>query len=117
MPHLDVKYKPDVVRIEDLAELADTLTKIVGTHFNENPDFVSLEMIPQGSVVRNRKDVDLELDSAPDPEGLRARVAGALSQALSETVGEHLKSRGYENLEISGWVRIFDTAVYHYHRA
>ena len=116
MPHLDVKYRSDVLQESDLESIADTLLGIVGKHFQENPDYVSLEIVPQHAVVRNRKHVDLELDSSPDPEGLRAEAAKALSDELAETVAAHLTDRGYNNLEVSAWVRIFDAGVYRYHR-
>jgi hypothetical protein len=116
MPHLDVKYRPDVVAEKDLESAADQLIEIVAKHFDERPEYVSLELVPQHSVSRNRKDVDLELNSSPDDRGQRSRVAGELSRALAETLTEHLTMHGYPGVEISAWIRVFDTGEYQYQR-
>jgi hypothetical protein len=117
MPHLDVKYRPGKIKEDDLAAVADQLIKIIADHYGENPAFVSLEVISQNLVTRNRKDVDLELDSAPDQDGLRKSVASKLSADLAKTVVDHLKLRGYTEFEVSAWIRIFDMATYHYEQS
>jgi phenylpyruvate tautomerase PptA (4-oxalocrotonate tautomerase family) len=117
LPHLDVKYRADKFKEGDLAGVADTLLGVVARHFAENPDFVSLEILPQHAVTRNRKDVDLELDSAPDPEGVRERVAAQVAADLTEALVDHLRGLGHRDFDVSAYVRIFAAAPYHYRRS
>ena len=42
MPHVDLKYKPNVLSGEVLFATAEKITEIIGAHFNENPAFVRL---------------------------------------------------------------------------
>jgi hypothetical protein len=116
MPHVDIKYRTDLLTEDDLAGAVDQLIAVVAKHFQENPDFVSLEIKPQHAIVRNRKAVDIEIDSSPDPEGERARSAPVLARDLTEVLSSHLKGRGLHDLELSAWVRIFASGVYEYHR-
>ncbi|MEV5410544.1 hypothetical protein AB0K60_17090 [Thermopolyspora sp. NPDC052614] len=111
-----MKYRTDRFAEEDLAGAVDSLIEIIAKHYSENPDYVSLEIVPQNAVTRNRKDVDLELDSAPDSEGHRARVAPRIAADLAAAVIEHLERRGHHDFEVSAWIRIFADAPYHYQR-
>ncbi len=116
MPHIDIKYRSDELAEENIVGAIDDLIGTVARHFRENPDFVSLEISRQNAVVRNRKAVDIEVDSSPDPEGVRAGAVGALSEELAGVLGAHLDSQGLGSLEVSAWVRVFAAGAYQYHR-
>jgi hypothetical protein len=115
MPHIDIKYKADLLTEKDLVGSVDQLIDVVTKHFQEDPNFVSLEIQPQHAIVRNRKAVDIEIDSSPDSDGLRVRAASGLARDLVGTLSAHLTDRGFVGLELSVWVRIFATGTYQYH--
>lgn len=114
MPHLDVRFKESIVDGQTLAKAMQELTVIVGKHFNEVPEYVSVEILPQTKWTLNRKDVDLELSSSPDDEGERVRSAEALAQELGNWMQEYLCQMKI-NCEISAWVRVFTAGYYSYH--
>ena len=116
LPHIDIKYRADVLGEDQLVGAVDALIEVVAKHFQEKPEFVSLEISAQNRVVRNRKAVDIEIDSSPDPEGVRARAVGALSEELAAVLGAHLEREGFHGTEISAWVRVFTAGAYQYHR-
>jgi len=113
MPHLRILYKEEKVNGDILNNLVDELIGVVAKHFNENPKYVSADIISQSKFVRNRKDVDLELDASPDSAGQRSEAACDLSLELGKTLQVLLKKRGV-NCEVSSWVRIFSKAEYAY---
>ncbi|MGJ6965207.1 hypothetical protein ACSDR0_25180 [Streptosporangium sp. G11] len=116
MPHIDIKYRSDVLGEDQLVGAVDLLIEVVAKHFQERPEFVSLEISPQHNVVKNRKTVDIEVDSSPDPGGVRAGATKALSEELSAVLGRHLEELGFHGTEISAWVRVFSAGTYTYHR-
>ena len=59
MPHVDIRFKEDVISGQQLFAAADQITEIVGQYFQEPAAFVSLEVKPQTAWAKNRKAVDL----------------------------------------------------------
>lgn len=113
MPHLDIKFQPKIVSGELISNATEELTKIIGKHFQENPAYVSVEVLPQTSWIRNRKPIDMELNCDPDSESLRSSVAEELAIELAQFMKTYLKDNCIE-CEISAWVRIFQIGKYIY---
>lgn len=111
MPHVDIKYKADIVSGELLNTLSGEITEIVGRYFCENPNYVSLEVLPQTEWTLNRKDVDIEVNSNPDKDGLRSKEAKNLADELGDFLMEFLSKKNIK-CEISAWVRIFTVGEY-----
>jgi hypothetical protein len=116
VPHIDIKYQPSLLHEENIVGAIDSVIETVARHFEENPAFVSLEVSRQTHLVRNRKAVDIEVDSSPDSEGIRARAVPALADDLAKVMGAHLESQNLGSIEVSAWVRVFAAGEYRYHR-
>jgi hypothetical protein len=112
VPHIDIRFKPSV-RPELLLDAAPQMAAIVGAHFAENPEYVSVEVVPQTRWTRNRKDVDVEVNASPDLMGVRAKAAKALTVALADFIANYLRGNGTD-CEVSAWVRLFSEGVYEY---
>lgn len=111
MPHVDIKYKDSVISGDQLAPTMQRVTEIVGSYFEVEPAYVSLELVPQGPHALNRKDIDLEINAAPG--GHRIENADALAAALRDHLVAVLEEAGIAG-EVSAYVRVFSCAPYEY---
>jgi hypothetical protein len=111
MPHVDLKFNPNVVAGELLFLESEQITHIVAKHFNLQPEQITLELIPQSIWTKNRKDVDLELSLNHDPEGKRLRTSKDLAPELAGYLKNILQNNGI-NCEISVWVQLYSGGVY-----
>jgi hypothetical protein len=112
MPHISVKFDGRSLRGDQLDDVADDLVAIVARHWEEKPEFVSLEITPQSSFVRNRKTVAIEVDSSPDSDGLRASTAGVCAEELAQAVASRLAGMGLSGVNVNAWIRIFSVGEY-----
>jgi hypothetical protein len=111
MPHVDLKFKADVVSGDLLYSGADQIIQIVAKYFNLQPQQITLEVIPQSHWTKNRKDVDLELSLNHDPEGKRLSVAKDLAKELTNWLKEFLIQE-HIHCEISVWIQLFSSGVF-----
>lgn len=116
MPHIDIKYNPAVLDADQLEDVGDALIDAVAKWFGEQPEYVSLEILPQGPVTRNRKSIDVEVNSSPDADGRRTANARDCADDLAKTLSRYVEDRGLAPLEISAWVRVFAAGEYAYGR-
>ena len=113
MPHVTIRYEEKCVRPELLGSIMEQVCSIVGRHFSEQPEYVSVEVVPQTATKLHRKDIDLEIDASPDEEGIRKKAAPDLAAELVQLLLS-LNKRGAKIGEVSAWVRIFDAGHYAY---
>ena len=113
MPHIDVKYRPSTVNANTLVPLMPQVAAIVGAAFDEDPDYVSVEIVPQNDFSLNRKDIDLELDASPDEAGLRKGNLTRVAEELRDLLVKHAQDSGL-HVEVSAFCRIFASGTYEY---
>jgi hypothetical protein len=113
MPHIDIKYRAGVVQASDLVPLMQQVAEIVGAAFDEDPAYVSVEIVPQNEFSLNRKDIDLELDASPDEAGMRKRNLTAVAGSLRDLLVKHAQDAGL-HIEVSAFCRIFAAGTYEY---
>jgi phenylpyruvate tautomerase PptA (4-oxalocrotonate tautomerase family) len=111
MPHVDIKFRPDALDFEQLQPLLTLVAATVGSAFDEDPEYVSVELIRQSGYSVNRKDIDLELDGTPTDQ--RIEALPRLAEALCEILDKHMKSLGMAG-EVSAYCRLFGAADYSY---
>jgi hypothetical protein len=111
MPHVDLKFKANVVSGELLYSGADQIAQIIAKHFNLQPQQITLEVIPQSTWTKNRKDVDLEVSLNHDPEGKRLLVAKYLAVELADWLKDFLIQQ-HVHCEISVWIQLFSSGVF-----
>jgi hypothetical protein len=113
MPHVDVKFKEGSVSGDKLFRAADQIVALVARHFYTIEDYVSLEIIPQTKWTKNRKDIDVELRSSPDPEGKRQEAIGTMANTLADWLQVYLRELGI-HCQISVMVQVFPVGTYEF---
>ena len=112
MPHVDIKFKENVVSGELLYSTADQITQIIAKHLKLQPQYITFEVIPQSVWTKNRKDIDLEVSLNHDSDGKRLSAAKDLSAELSGWLKEFLQQKNIRKCEISVWVQLYSGGVF-----
>ena len=113
MPHVDIKFQPGAVEALALAGLLQPVADAVGEFFDEDPDYVSVELVPQNEYALNRKTIDIELNASPDSAGVRERNLVAVSDALLALTVDFMERNGVTG-DASAFCRIFGVGTYSY---
>jgi hypothetical protein len=113
MPHVDIKFRRGVADPTALASLLQPVADTVGRFFDEDPDYVSVELVPQNEHSLNRKTIDIELHASPDSSGTRERNLSAVADALLALALDFMERNGVAG-DASAFCRIFGRGTYSY---
>ena len=113
MPHVDVKYQASSINAALLSEIMQPVADVLAQLYSIDPDYVTVELVPQGEYTLNRNTIDLELSARPDTPGLRQPALGAVADQLLALALEFMASHGISG-DAGAFCRVFQAGAYSY---